>query len=84
MAIFSSSVLSCLFRNCINKHSCKLRDHYFNCYTYEAPFVAYEDDEIVGRVVPRRIAVNAKEAVTFERFTGTPYWDDCLEGQACR
>lgn len=42
-------------------------------YTYEAPSVAYEDDEIVGRVVPRRIAVNAKEAVTFERFTGTPF-----------
>ena len=42
-------------------------------YMYETPFVAYEDDEIVGRVVPRRIALNAKEALTFERFTGTTF-----------
>lgn len=42
-------------------------------YAFETPFVAYEDDEIVGRVVPRRISVGAKEALTFERFTGTPF-----------
>lgn len=42
-------------------------------FTYEAPYVAYEDDEVVGRVVPRRIAINAKEVLTFERFTGTAF-----------
>ena len=42
-------------------------------YTYEGPYVAYEDDEIIGRVVPRRIAIGAKEVLTFERFTGTAF-----------
>ncbi len=42
-------------------------------FTFEAPYVAYEDDEVVGRVVPRRIAINAKEVLTFERFTGTAF-----------
>ena len=42
-------------------------------FTYEAPYVAYEDDEVVGRAVPRRIAINAKEVLTFERFTGTAF-----------
>ena len=42
-------------------------------YTYHNAYVAYEDDEIVGRVVPRRIAIGAKEVLTFERFTGTAF-----------
>ncbi len=40
---------------------------------YETPFVAYEDDEIVGRVVPRRTSIGVKEIMTFERFTGDAF-----------
>ena len=40
---------------------------------YETPFVAYEDDEIVGRAVPRRTSIGVKEILTFERFTGAAF-----------
>ncbi len=40
---------------------------------YETPFVAYEDDEIVGRVVPARTGLTVKEALTFERYTGAAF-----------
>lgn len=41
---------------------------------YHTLFVAYEDDEIVGRVVPNRIALpSVKEVLSFERFTGDAF-----------
>lgn len=42
-------------------------------FSYETPYVAYEDDEIVGRVVPRRTSIGVKEIMTFERFTGDAF-----------
>lgn len=43
----------------------------FNHYIiHETPWLAYEDDEIVGRVVPRRTAAVVKEGMTFEQFAG--------------
>lgn len=42
-------------------------------FSYETPYVAYEDDEIVGRVVPRRTSISVKEIMTFERFTGDAF-----------
>lgn len=42
-------------------------------FSYETPFVAYEDDEIIGRVVPRRTSIGVKEIMTFERFTGDAF-----------
>ena len=42
-------------------------------FSYETPFVAYEDDEIIGRVVPRRTSIGVKDIMTFERFTGDAF-----------
>lgn len=43
----------------------------FNHYViHETPWLAYEDDEIVGRVVPQRTSANVKEIMTFEQFAG--------------
>jgi len=42
-------------------------------FSYETPFVAYEDDEIIGRVVPQRTSIGVKEIMTFERFTGDSF-----------
>lgn len=42
-------------------------------FSYEMPFVAYEDDEIIGRVVPQRTIIGVKEIMTFERFTGESF-----------
>lgn len=42
-------------------------------FSYETPYVAYEDDEIVGRVVPQRTVMGVKEILTFERFTGDAF-----------
>lgn len=42
-------------------------------FSYETPHVSYEDDEIIGRVVPQRTAIGVKEIMTFERFTGDAF-----------
>ena len=42
-------------------------------FSYETPFVAFEDDEIVGRVVPQRTSINVKDIMTFEGFTGDAF-----------
>jgi outer membrane protein OmpU len=42
-------------------------------FSYETPYVAYEDDEIIGRIVPQRTMIGVKEIMTFERFTGDAF-----------
>ena len=41
--------------------------------SYEVPYVAYSDDEIVGRIIPSRMITTIKDGLTFERFTGDSF-----------
>lgn len=41
--------------------------------SYEVPYAAYSDDEIVGRIVPSKIRTVIKDSLTFERFTGDSF-----------
>jgi len=41
--------------------------------SYETPYITYEDDEIIGFVVPRRTSIVVKDILTFERFTGDAF-----------